>query len=187
MSLTISLSTTDRKSLRDYAKQYANSWQITKRLEAIRLLDTGLSASMVSKQLCVNTEVIYKYVKTYQEKGIDGLINLERPGREAKITEKQLSEVEAYIERCQREGVRCTASDQAAFVKEQYNIDIGTKWIYKRLLIRRQSRLDGALATFGVVTPFAIQLATLPGLKRYSFFAITHTLFFLSTFQYVKV
>lgn len=122
--------------------------------------------STVSQQLCVNQEVIYNYVKTYRQKGLDGLVNLEKPGKESKLTEEQMMALEYFIEECKKKKIKCTTHEQVTWLKQKFNIEIGPKWLYKRLLIRRQNRFDKIAMIFFWITLVLNELTLRPGYKR---------------------
>lgn len=165
-NLSIHLTEEEHLLIKSLSKDHRNNWQIVKRLEAIRLLDSGLTVATISEQLCVNLEVIYKYVKTYKEKGLDGLITLEKPGRESKLTEDQMIELERYIEDCRRNKIKCTTKEQVSWVKSQFGVDIGSKWLYKRLLIRKQELLDNSHSLFFWLCLIGSQFGLCPGIRR---------------------
>lgn len=184
-NLSVSLTIQQRNELKNLIKQYTHPWQIAKRLETIRLLDSGLTVSTICDQLCIHPKVVYRYVKAFKQKGFEGLINLEKPGKESKLSEKQMLEIEEYIAGCHREGKRCTSHDQAAYAKERFGVEIGSKWIAKRLLLRKQTRFERTLPAIGIVTPLLVQLSMIPGWKRYTISGAIQAISFFHVVQQI--
>lgn len=171
-SLQIELSQDQRSEIRKLLKEHANSWQITKRLEAIRLLDQGLTVSTISLQLCINPDIIYRYIRVFEEEGIQGLLLMQKPGKESKLSEEQLVQLEKLTEECRKQGKKFTTKDQVQWVKENFNIIIGEKWLYKRLLMRKTNRLDKILSLFICLTLLGRELTMRPGYRRMLLFTL---------------
>lgn len=162
-SVTVNLTSEERLLLKKLAKQYSYSWQIAKRLEAIRLIDSGLTVNIISQQLCVNQEIVYKYIRTYKEAGLLGLVNLEKPGKESLLNEERMTALEKHIEECRKNKISCTTQDQVEWVKKTYGVDIGAKWLYKRLLVRKQKRMDSLVPVISGIVVFLSGFMIKPG------------------------
>ncbi len=165
-------------------REHSDNWQIAKRLEAIRLLHSCLTVVTVSKQLCVNQEIVYKYIKTYKEDGITGLVTLDKPGKESKLSEEQWLKIEKFIEDSRREKLKCTTNDQVAFVKKHFGIEIGAKWLYKRLLIRKQRRMDGLTPVLLFLTAVGNEL-TFNRVYRRSLFLLIQSISTTPVFHHI--
>ena len=63
------------------------------RLKAIIAYVTGLPTSKIAVYLDVSEKTIQRWIKTYESKGIDGLVVKERSGRPPKLNKDQLQEV----------------------------------------------------------------------------------------------
>ena len=68
------------------------------RCTAIQMLLTGISRDQVAQALLVTERALRKWVKLFNEKGVDGLIAKKRPGRTAIIGDQQAKELVELLE-----------------------------------------------------------------------------------------
>ena len=83
------------------------------RCTAIQLLITGVSRNQVCQALLVTERALRKWIRAFNESGIDGLIVRKRPGRTAIFNGKQAAELTQLIE--QPEQVKRTFWTAKAF------------------------------------------------------------------------
>jgi len=74
------------------------------RCTAIQMLLTGLRRDQLVQALLVTERAIRKWVKDFNEKGVDGLISKKRPGRTAIFGESQARELVELLEQPEKAG-----------------------------------------------------------------------------------
>lgn len=138
-SATVALTENQRKRLQQLLKDKQLPWQVLKRLEVIRLSDKGCTTAMIAQQLAIRKELVRKYCATFHEEGLDGLIHMEKPGKETLLTEEKFRVLEAYIRQSKK---RYSLKELKQFLFEQYGIAISEEWLSKRLAMRKQRLKD---------------------------------------------
>ena len=73
--------------------QKSKDVEMVLRLKTIIVYATGLPTSKIAVYLDVSEKTIQIWIKTYNSKGIEGLVVQERPGRPPKLNEDQLQQV----------------------------------------------------------------------------------------------
>ena len=100
------------------------SSETAQRCTAIQFLLTGVPRENVCAALMVTERAVRKWVKAYNDKGIDGLIVKKRPGRTAIINGEDasdLAELIAHPENAEREF--WTAKAFHGYLSETYNVE----------------------------------------------------------------
>jgi transposase len=138
----ITLSAEEKKKLQTLLAGKAYAWQVMKRLEAIRLVDKGCTTAMIAEQLAIRKEQVRKYYQEYSKGGLDGLIRLEKPGRETLLTEATFRALEQFAKAQKKLKKRCTLKDLTMFLSAHYDISISEEWLSKRLAMRKQALKD---------------------------------------------
>lgn len=65
------------------------AYRVSNRINAVLLNDDGRSSSEIAKVLNVSRVITSKWLRTYEEQGVDGLLEGHRPGRPTKLSEVQ--------------------------------------------------------------------------------------------------
>lgn len=94
------------------------------RCTAIQMLVVGASRDTVCRALEVTTRSLQKWIKVFNERGVDGLIGKKRSGRKRKIVGEQARKFVESIDNPQRaERDFWTARAFHGYVSEHYEID----------------------------------------------------------------
>lgn len=142
MKKSITLTNEQKEELRSLLQVKNKHWRYYKRLETIYLADQGLSASIIAERLCVNKLRIYEYIKQFQNGSFSLLLKVDLPGKESLLTEEKIENLEQFIGQQKTIHKKCTPKDMANWLGENYNLAISPKWIYKRILMRRNAKLS---------------------------------------------
>lgn len=142
MQIQMQLTLSERKRLKELLKSFKTDWKISKRLEAVRLLSEGLSVDNIAKQLAVRKELIYEYFRTFRKGGLNALLNMQKPGKETKLTEEMLRSLEEYIAKERIEGRNHSYKSLVDWILEKYNISLSPQWLSIRLYTRRKLLKD---------------------------------------------
>jgi transposase len=110
------------------------------RLIAMAQLKNGKSIGEVAKAIGYERHSVGTWYRRYKEKGLEGLTDLPRPGREPKMSRDQEQEFIKEIENLQdtRSGGRITGNDIRILAKENFGADYAEDTIYtvlKRLKV----------------------------------------------------
>jgi len=63
------------------------AYRVSNRIKAVLLNNNGKSSSEIAKVLNVTREITSKWLKTYEQQGVDGLLERPRSGRPGKLSE----------------------------------------------------------------------------------------------------
>lgn len=139
---SIALNPEQRGQLQDLIKSHVSSWQIRKRLEAIRLLDKGYKVESVALQLCVRKATIYEYIKRFNAGGFQALMSAGKPGKESKMKDEYFVCLERFIDLQKKEKNSCTLKEMTEFLKESFGVEVGTEWLSIRLSYWRREQKE---------------------------------------------
>ena len=99
---------------------------------AIQMLITGISRIQVCKALLVTERSVQKWIKAFNERGIDGLIVHKRSGRKQKIRGDQSEEIAALIDNPQEvDRDFWTAKAFHGYICEKYKIDCSYRTVVR--------------------------------------------------------
>jgi len=108
--------------LKESARVGSNETAI--RCTALQMLLTGISRAQVGQALLVTDRALRKWVKAFNEKGVDGLIVRKRPGRTCIIREKKAEELVRLIEQPERaRRTFWTAKAFHGYISDAYQIE----------------------------------------------------------------
>ena len=94
------------------------------RCTAIQLLITGVSRHQVCQALLVTERALRKWIRAFNESGIDGLIVRKRPGRTAIFNGKQVAELTQLMEQPEKaERTFWTAKAFHGYISGAYQIE----------------------------------------------------------------
>jgi transposase len=103
--------------------------KLADRIKAVLSLNAGYEYSHVAKILLLDEVTLRRYVKQYQEKGIDGLLEYRYTGGQTRLTTSQKEELGKHLE----EHTYLTAQSVIAYVKYQYQIQYSVEGITQLL------------------------------------------------------
>ncbi|HET9947174.1 MAG TPA: hypothetical protein VFQ63_03875 [Patescibacteria group bacterium] len=144
MKNSFSLSESEKKELKRLSSITNMPCKYYKRLEVIRLLDMGLSAAIISQRLYIRKIIVYDCSKRYQEGGFSNLLEFKNNGKESCLTEHMLKNLEEYIQQQKQEKKSCTPKNMSKWISDNFNIEIGPAWIYKKILMRKKEKQEEA-------------------------------------------
>jgi len=93
------------------------------RIKSIALLNEGYTYEEIAKILFLDDETIRRYVRIYQEQGLNDLLKDNYQGGMSKLTEKQEEELNSHLEH----KVYQNADDIVKYIEQQYGIMYTTK------------------------------------------------------------
>ena len=101
------------------------------RLHAILLVAQGLSASKVAQLLGDAPRTVAYWVSQFNEIGLAGLVEAERPGRPPRLSEEQLDEIDYVLRRrpseCGLTGNMWDGKTLSAFIVQTWDIELGVR------------------------------------------------------------
>lgn len=106
--------------------------RLADRIKAVLMLNNGFTVEEISKALLFDEVTIYRYRKQYEEKGIDGLLELHYTGCKPVLTLEQELKLKAYL----KDNLTRTAKEVTAYIKQEFNQEfsvIGTTKLLHRL------------------------------------------------------
>lgn len=103
--------------------------KVADRIKAILSLNAGYEYSHVAKILLLDEVTLRRYVKQYQEKGIDGLLECRYTGGQTRLTVNQEEKLKIFL----RDNTQRTAKDVAEHIRKTYGIKYSTIGITKLL------------------------------------------------------
>jgi len=100
------------------------SMETTWRCTAIQMLVTGVNRAQVCQSLLISERALRKWIKLFNEYGVDGLIAKKRPGRTSILRGEQVKELTTLIEQPERaERTFWTAKAFHGYISETYRIE----------------------------------------------------------------
>ena len=103
--------------------------KLADRIKAVLSLNAGYEYSQVAKILLLDEVTLRRYVKQYQEKGIDGLLEYRYAGGKTSLTTNQEEELKTFL----RDNTQRTAKDVAQHIGKTYGISFSLIGITKLL------------------------------------------------------
>ncbi len=101
------------------------------RLHGVLLVAHGLTCPEVAKLLGDAPRSVEYWVRNFEERGLTGLHEGERPGRPGRLDEEQLRGISAVLRRMPREvgltGNLWDGTTLAAWIASQYGIELGVR------------------------------------------------------------
>ncbi len=105
-----------------------------RRLLAMKLLYSGVSYEIAHKTFRITSRTLFSWIKSFNEKGIDGLIEGHRSGRTRKISEEQTKEYAKLIEEPELAGeTHWTAKKFHGYIREELNHEVGNSTVVRWL------------------------------------------------------
>jgi transposase len=103
--------------------------KLADRIKAVLSLNAGYEYSHVAKILLLDEVTLRRYVKHYQDKGLNGLLEYRYTGGQAKLTLDQQEKLSQHLEKC----TYLTAQSVIHYVKDQYQIQYSLEGITQLL------------------------------------------------------
>jgi transposase len=101
------------------------------RLHAILLVAQGMSAREVAHLLGDSPRTVAYWVRQFEEEGLAGIFDAERPGRPRKLSEKQIDAIDAALRKvpseCGLSGNIWDGKTLSAYIKKRWGISLGVR------------------------------------------------------------
>ena len=115
------------------------------RLHAVLLVAQGLTCPEVARLLGDAPRTVENWVHRFEQRGLGGLVEGERPGRPTRLSAEQLEEINAILRQTPREvgltGTLWDGKTLSAFIRMRFGIDIGVRQcqrLFRQLGFRRR-------------------------------------------------
>lgn len=115
------------------------------RLHAVLLVAQGMTCPEVARLLGDGPRTVEYWVHRFEERGLGGLVEGERPGRPARMSVEQLEEINTILRQTPREvgltGTLWDGKTLSAFIQMRYGIGIGVRQcqrLFRQLGFRRR-------------------------------------------------
>lgn len=100
------------------AHRFEDKLKYGDRIKTILLLDQGWTYSKIAEVLLLDEKTVGNYRRLYEEGGVDRLCCDEHPGRESKLTEKQLEDLRRELQR----KIYMTTASVCDYVKKTFGV-----------------------------------------------------------------
>jgi transposase len=101
------------------------------RLHGVLLVAEGLTCPEVARLLGDAPRTVEYWVNSFEDKGLAGLREGERPGRPRRLSEERVQQIEAALRKTPREaglgGTLWDGKTLAAWIEKQYGVSLGVR------------------------------------------------------------
>ena len=99
------------------------------RVFAVNMVLSGCQASQIGEMAGVSKAAVTGWVKAADEQGFEALRTKQRPGRPRKLSEEQLTEIDAVLQKDPTElGFKVwDGPSLSAYINDTYGIELGTR------------------------------------------------------------
>jgi transposase len=101
------------------------------RLHGLLLVAQGMTAPTVGRMLGDSTRTVQYWVRRFDEEGLSGLAEGERPGRPRRLTEPQLHAIGAALRKTPDDvglsGTLWDGKTLSAYLEQQFHVDLGVR------------------------------------------------------------
>src|SRR3989344_3235379 len=122
--------------------------RLADRIKAVLYLNYGLSYPEIAKLLLLDEVTLRRHVKSFKEKGLDGLLEFHYTGGQSRLTQTQELELKDHL--AEGEHIYLTAKEVAGFVRSTYQVSysvIGmTKLLHRLGFVYKKPKLVPAKA-----------------------------------------
>lgn len=122
--------------------------KLADRIKAVLYLNYGLSYPEIAKLLLLDEVTLRRHVKSFKEKGLDGLLQFHYTGGQSRLTQTQELELKNHL--ADGEHIYLTAKEVTDYVKHEYRINysvIGmTKLLHRLGFVYKKPKLVPAKA-----------------------------------------
>lgn len=105
--------------------------RLADRIKAVLSLNAGHEYSQVASILLLDEITLRRYVKSFKEKGLDGLLEFHYTGGQSRLTKAQELKLKAHL--AEGSHIYLTAKEVADYVKRSYHINYSVIGITKLL------------------------------------------------------
>lgn len=103
--------------------------RLADRIKAVLSFNAGYSASQIVSILLIDEVTLYRWVKRFQESGIDGLLEMKYAGGKSKLTQVQQENLKKYLEL----HTLATTTEIVSHIKNEYKIKYSIVGVTKLL------------------------------------------------------
>lgn len=121
------------KELTKHLEKYKHPFKMYIRILAVRMVKLGESRTKVGEYLHVNRQTVGKWVRIYDEKGIDGLDpDYSKCGAKSRLNDDQLEELYEILS---DPNSHYTIKEAQKLIKDKYKVNYSIKqvWVITRL------------------------------------------------------
>ncbi len=101
------------------------------RLHGVLLVAQGMTCPEIARLLGDAPRTVENWVRRFEEEGLSGLVEGERPGRPGRLTDEQIEEIGMALRQSPREiGLSVTLWDGkslSAFIRERFGVSLGVR------------------------------------------------------------
>jgi len=101
------------------------------RLHGLLLVAQGMTAPQVGRMLGDCTRTVQYWVRRFDQEGLSGLAEGDRPGRPRRLTETQMRSVESALRRTPEDvglsGTLWDGKTLSAYLDRQFDVDLGVR------------------------------------------------------------
>ncbi len=128
--LTIADASTIVLGLQDEIRRSEES-RYDHRLHAVLLVAQGMTCPEVARLLADAPRTVEYWVHRFEQRGLGGLVEGERPGRPTRLSAEQLEQINTILRQTPREvgltGTLWDGKTLSAFIRMRFGIDIGVR------------------------------------------------------------
>ena len=102
---------------------------------AISHFEDGVSRAEIARIIKVSRTSVNTWVATYQQFGLDALVDKHHPGRPCSLSQKQLNQFKKHVTESaiKPDGGRLQGEDFVTYIEEQFSVRYGVHNIYRLL------------------------------------------------------
>ena len=115
------LSPADRAILVEIAKDALEQNRVSRRANAILLLDKGWAFARIAEALFIDDSTIRLWLKEFKESGVEGLVLFDLKGGSSALSPLQIDELRAWA----TEVLPTSTTEIGQFILERFGVDYG--------------------------------------------------------------
>lgn len=126
MSYTVTLSKADLSKLKILLRETESS-KILKRYQCIHFKKQGLKNKDIAMLLCVNIDTVTDWLRTFLERGLKGLGELEYEGRRISQLEQYKEGIKSYVD----SNIVSSIKELQQYILETYQLQVEESWLFR--------------------------------------------------------
>jgi len=103
--------------------------KLADRIKVVLSINAGFEYAHIAKILLLDEVTLRRYVKSFQEKGVSGLLEFRYTGGKSQLTPIQLQELKTFL----TANTQTKAKDIVAYIQKQYGISYSVIGVTKLL------------------------------------------------------
>jgi len=103
------------------------------RLHSVILVLSGYSASETARIYCDSPRAVAYWVNRFNDEGIAGLEDDQRPGRPSKLGEREIKKLQTFLKRAERKSESTNAERVAAFILSEFGVSLTARQCWRIL------------------------------------------------------